>query len=461
MTEKKIALFIDADNISSRFGKQILDALENRGEVFIRRIYGNWEKSSLHSWNDCIRNFALRAVQQTDFASGKNATDMSLTIDAMDVLHAGKTDIFALVSNDSDFTPLVIRLREGGMNIIGIGTANASNAFRAACNDFIDLNTLIDDKSAQVEPVVEEKELPAKSTSTRKKKSPVQMSLFDEDNAVEHKPQSPPAATNPKVISLDERKLQSERDKKIQQMHNALQESARAHADKTGFASLNDARQDVRQKNFNFTVHDFGYGQLKDFIVAYPKIYETRQDDNGQHFYYRCLADKPKVELKAAPVVDDRIQQLHDVLHEAAAQFDDNGFANLCSVGAYVNKQNLGFGVKDLGYGKLQKFIAAFPDIYELRRDENNAYFRCRQKKNPVDELEQLHNVFRETALLYAEGDGFVNLWWACDFIIGKKNLVREIKSMSYKDLAEFLSAFPQRYEIRQDNAQNFFYRCC
>ena len=87
MSQKKIALFIDADNISSKFGKQIIDTLESRGEIFIRRIYGNWEKLSLHGWNDCILNFSLRAVQQPDFVSGKNATDMSLAIDAMDVLY--------------------------------------------------------------------------------------------------------------------------------------------------------------------------------------------------------------------------------------------------------------------------------------------------------------------------------------------------------------------------------------
>ena len=120
MAAKKIALFIDADNISPKYGKQIVAAVESRGEVFIRRIYGNWEKISLHGWNDCILNFSLRAVQQPDFVTGKNATDMSLTIDAMDVLHEGKAEIFALVSNDSDFTPLVIRLREGGMTIIGL-----------------------------------------------------------------------------------------------------------------------------------------------------------------------------------------------------------------------------------------------------------------------------------------------------------------------------------------------------
>ena len=123
---KKIALFIDADNISPKFGKQIIETLESRGEIFIRRIYGNWEKIFLHGWNECILNFSLRAVQQPDYVAGKNATDMSLAIDAMDVLYGGKAEIFALVSNDSDFTPLVVRLREGGISVIGMGNENAN-----------------------------------------------------------------------------------------------------------------------------------------------------------------------------------------------------------------------------------------------------------------------------------------------------------------------------------------------
>ena len=141
MATKKIALFIDADNVSAKFGKQIIDELSHRGEIFIRRIYGNWEKNILHGWNECILNFSLRAVQQTDFVAGKNATDMSLTIDAMDVLYGGRADVFALVSNDSDFTPLAIRLREGGMTVVGLGNGRAANSFRMACSEFIDLDS--------------------------------------------------------------------------------------------------------------------------------------------------------------------------------------------------------------------------------------------------------------------------------------------------------------------------------
>ena len=144
MTTKKIALFIDADNISAKFGKQIIEALEGHGSIFIRRIYGNWEKIALHGWNDCILNYSLRPIQQIDFATGKNATDMSLTIDAMDVLYGGKAEVFALVSNDSDFTPLALRLRESGKKVYGIGEKKTPKPFITACDKFIYVEILAD-----------------------------------------------------------------------------------------------------------------------------------------------------------------------------------------------------------------------------------------------------------------------------------------------------------------------------
>ena len=253
MPTKKIALFIDADNISSKFGKQIIETLERRGEIFIRRIYGNWEKNSLHGWNECILNFSLRAVQQPDYVAGKNATDMSLAIDAMDILYGGKAEIFAIVSNDSDFTPLAIRLREGGMKIIGMGNSQAANAFRVACDEFIDF-----DAPDEIETPAE----PKKKTAPPVKIPSIQMNLFDEEKI------SKPAqvVTSPKVISIS--------DKKIQQIHDILCEAAKTHGDADGFFLLNSVGAELKNKKLGFSVKDFGHGTLKDFIAAFPNLYQ-------------------------------------------------------------------------------------------------------------------------------------------------------------------------------------------
>ncbi|MBR4642801.1 MAG: NYN domain-containing protein [Selenomonadaceae bacterium] len=311
MSQKKIALFIDADNISSKFGKQIIDTLESRGEIFIRRIYGNWEKLSLHGWNDCILNFSLRAVQQPDFVSGKNATDMSLAIDAMDVLYGGKAEIFALISNDSDFTPLVIRLREGGINVIGMGNENASSAFRNACNEFIDLEV-----SKKIQAVVK-----------------------------------------PKVVSIDERKLQ--------QLHNLLRETAKAHDDFNGFTNLSHAGNAIAQKNFS--VKNFGHSSLKDFVSAFPNLYELHK--TKKNLYYRCRTKTTK-----AP---DILRKIHGVLHEtASAQGDEKGFVDLTSAGQSLHEKNL--SIKGLGHSTLSKFVSAFPKLYEVKKVGKNFAYRCK-----------------------------------------------------------------------------------
>ena len=351
MTAKKIALFIDADNISAKFGKQIMETLESRGEIFIRRIYGNWEKFSLHGWNECILNFSFRAVQQPDYAAGKNATDMSLTIDAMDVLYGGKAEIFALVSNDSDFTPLAIRLREGGMKILGMGNAQASSSFRFACDEFIDL-----DVPAEIEiPVA-----PKKKISPPEKISPVQLNLFSEEKA----PAPPQVVTSSKVVSINDGN--NERDKKIQQIHDVLCAAAKIHGDADGFCSLNDARTDLMNKNFGFTVRDFGFNQLRDFINAFPKLYEVRQDDSGKNFCYRCLPIEQKIS-------DAKLRQIHEVLRETAKTHDDGtGFVNLGNAGSALAQKNL--SIKGSGHKTLSKFISAFPNLYELKQNS----YRCK-----------------------------------------------------------------------------------
>ena len=288
MTTKKIALFIDADNVSAKFGKQIINTLESRGEIFIRRIYGNWEKIALHGWNDCILNYSLRPMQQTDFAAGKNATDMSLTIDAMDVLYGGKAEVFALVSNDSDFTPLAIRLREGGVNVIGLGTAQVSNSFRSSCSEFIQLD------APAVMQVVQPTPKPEKNFS-QAKAAPMQMSLFDE----EAKPVT--SVASPKVVPISQPKMSLQErfimcgqnglrqpKKKLQKIHDILRETAAIHGDAAGFSLLNLAGQVIKSKKFGFGIKDFGYNQLREFVLDFPDLYETAQDTAGQHFRYRC-----------------------------------------------------------------------------------------------------------------------------------------------------------------------------
>ena len=143
MTEPfRIALLIDADNADASKIDAILNDLAEYGECNIRRAYGNWTKPELKRWTAELHGAAIRPMQQFDLTAHKNASDMALAIDAVELLHAAAPDAFAIVSSDSDFTPLVHYLREKGRAVYGYGRANTPAPFQSACSRFTVLDKL-------------------------------------------------------------------------------------------------------------------------------------------------------------------------------------------------------------------------------------------------------------------------------------------------------------------------------
>jgi uncharacterized protein (TIGR00288 family) len=137
-----IALLIDGDNADSARLDPVLTVLAELGTVNIRRVYGNWTKANLKRWSALLHQYALEPHQQFDVTKGKNATDMKMTIDAMDLLFSGRVDGFGIMSSDSDFAPLVMRLRQDGHPVYGFGVDRTPISFRQACTRFIDVIAL-------------------------------------------------------------------------------------------------------------------------------------------------------------------------------------------------------------------------------------------------------------------------------------------------------------------------------
>ena len=145
----QFAVLIDADNISSKYAGTIFEELEKYGLSSYRRIYGNWSKSN--GWNErMLLEYSIMPVQQFSYTTGKNATDMAMVIDAMDILYKNKVQGFCLVTSDSDFTRLAMRLREENMFVLGMGESKTPVALTRACNRFIHLN-LVDEQNKNVE----------------------------------------------------------------------------------------------------------------------------------------------------------------------------------------------------------------------------------------------------------------------------------------------------------------------
>ncbi|MDA0962871.1 MAG: NYN domain-containing protein [Proteobacteria bacterium] len=142
---KLYAVLIDADNIPAKHAGAILKEITTFGEPALRRVYGDWSSDRLNSWTKVVRDLGLVAHQQTSNTKGKNASDIGLVIDAMDILHTGRFDGFVLISSDSDFTALANRIREQGLDVIGIGEAKTPESLRNVCNRFILIENIVDE----------------------------------------------------------------------------------------------------------------------------------------------------------------------------------------------------------------------------------------------------------------------------------------------------------------------------
>ena len=140
--DKKIAILIDADNVSDKYIKYIFDEISNHGTPTYKRIYGDWTKPQLASWKTVLLNYSITPIQQYSYTTGKNSTDSALIIDAMDILYSKNVDGFCIISSDSDFTRLAARLREAGMYVIGMGEKKTPTPFISACEKFKYLEVL-------------------------------------------------------------------------------------------------------------------------------------------------------------------------------------------------------------------------------------------------------------------------------------------------------------------------------
>lgn len=170
----RIAVLIDADNVPSKNIKAMLEEIAKYGTPTFKRIYGDWTKPNLSGWKNVLLENAITPIQQYGYTTGKNSTDSALIIDAMDILYSEKVDAFSIVSSDSDFTRLAIRLREAGMTVIGLGARKTPNPFIVACDKFIYLEILNavtneeDDIKIKAESDKSQKKVPVASEAIQK-----------------------------------------------------------------------------------------------------------------------------------------------------------------------------------------------------------------------------------------------------------------------------------------------------
>ncbi len=182
--EKRFALLIDVDNVSPKYLGVLLNEAKTNGSLSIRRAYGDWTDNQKKTWKKSLLEHSIIPVQQFAYTNGKNASDASMIIDAMDILYTGEVDGFILASSDSDFTPLAMRLREAGKIVIGMGESKTPPAFVQSCEvfkflDTLFTNTLSDEEQRQGEESQTVEEDPQAETSSITKLSKIKRAIFD------------------------------------------------------------------------------------------------------------------------------------------------------------------------------------------------------------------------------------------------------------------------------------------
>lgn len=263
---RRIALLIDADNVSSAKMSLMLAELSKYGTVNIRRAYGDWASSRLKGWKDKLHDFAIRPIQQFSYSSGKNATDIALVIDAMELLYTQKLDAFCIASSDADFTPLVMQLRANGHDVYGFGERKTPVPFVNACTTFLYLDSLSDPERAAPEPDV------AVKTAGRGRKP----SAAGKEKALAAAPRREALADDANLVTI-------------------LRGAVEAAAWDDGWASISAAGSAAKRQA---SIDPRNYG-VKNFPKLFEAIgiFEIYKDDRGQVF----VADKLNADRDPRP----------------------------------------------------------------------------------------------------------------------------------------------------------------
>ena len=252
-TELKFAVLIDADNISDKYIKIILEETANSGVATYKRIYGDWTNPQLASWKAVLLDNSIIPMQQYSYTTGKNSTDSAMIIDAMDILYSRTVDGFCLASSDSDFTRLAARLREAGMQVIGMGESKTPQPFISACNQFKYLDLLYEKK---------QEEAGAAESQTKKK----------------------------------ERREKTKPQKELEKTKKTINTIIEKFSDDDGWIFSGKLGDQLSKRLPDFDVRNFGFSKLTPFMKSLG-CYEINKVSDGndqKQIYFRVKEGKLK-----------------------------------------------------------------------------------------------------------------------------------------------------------------------
>ena len=251
----RLAVLIDADNVPYSNIKEMLEEIAKYGTPTFKRIYADWTKPTVSGWKGVLLESAITPVQQYSYTSGKNATDSAMIIDAMDILYSGRVDGFCIVSSDSDFTRLAIRLREAGMKVFGIGQKKTPVPFISACDKFI-----------YIEILKAEEEVAAKPSPKNARRGKAAKSKAEDTPEIVETP----AATVPPIEKIDK------------ELIKLIADSISDLADEEGWAFLGDLGNLILKKQPDFDPRNYGFKKLVPLIKS-VNLFEIKERGTGKN----------------------------------------------------------------------------------------------------------------------------------------------------------------------------------
>lgn len=263
--ENKYALLIDAENVSSKYIGIVAKEAQSLGNITIRRIYGDWTATAKNSWKDSLLENSLSPIQQYSYTVGKNSSDSAMIIDAMDILYTNDVDGFIIVSSDSDFTKLAMRLRESGKRVVGMGESKTPTPFVRACEQFKTLDVLYKNHHPS------QKSNTSTVERTRRQEIkcvPAEKALFTGGQAKDAQPITNLGAIKEMVISL-------------------LDENS----DEDGWMYLSELGNMIQRMYSDFDCRNYGFAKFGKLIESFPEL-QTRKDDSSNRITKIVLVRK-------------------------------------------------------------------------------------------------------------------------------------------------------------------------
>lgn len=306
---QKIAVVIDADNTQISKLEDVFHEISTRGRIVVKRAYGNWHKPTLKNWGEIIKRLAIKAEQQFDYVSGKNATDMALVIDTIELLYTNLYDAFVIVSSDSDYTPLAIKLREAGVYVMGVGEQKTPVAFRNACDEFLflencsssvegnDAHDVVSSSQSDVQDAASSSQSDAQDTvsSPQKEKAEVSISPNNEkEESTKQLKEDVQKTDSTPIASSAPAEENSEKKNDLNEIHALLEKAYDTFQDEDGWVNVAKVGLFLRRAKPDFDSRTYGFQKLSLFLKNFPEKYDVKIVGEKPNIIavYRCVSNE-------------------------------------------------------------------------------------------------------------------------------------------------------------------------